>query len=89
MADRLSVRDRVLVLDHLEVVALYLNRLASYLAEQRCEVEADMTNDAAKALLGVCWWLSRPLRSPPPPEVWKPAGTGQAVPYQQAPDQQR
>jgi hypothetical protein len=80
MADRMSVKDRLACLDALEMSARYLNRLASWLAEHGAEVEADMTNDSAKALLGVCWWLSRPLRSPPPPEPWPSPGTGEGCP---------
>ena len=53
MADqRLSVHDRVLAIDHLEQMARDLNLMAVWLAEADCETEGDMTNDAAKALLG-------------------------------------
>jgi hypothetical protein len=80
MADRLAVRERLACLDRLEQSALFLNRLASYLAEVGCEVEADMVQSAAHACLASCWWLSRPLRTPPPPERWP----GQQQPAQQA-----
>jgi hypothetical protein len=87
MAERMAVRDRLAAIDHLELSARYLNSLAAWLAEAGAEVEADMVQSAAHSALAACWWLSRPLRSPPPPEAWKDAGTGQPVPYQQAPDQ--
>jgi len=58
---RISVRHRVLAIDHLERVALDLNEVASWLGEAGCQTEADAVNDAAKSLLASCWWLSRPL----------------------------
>jgi hypothetical protein len=69
-SDRLAVRDRLAAIDAMEVSAIYLNRLAAWLAEAGCEVEADMIQSAAHACLASCWWISRPLRSPPPPERW-------------------
>ena len=78
IAERISVRDRMAACDHLESVARYLNGLAAWLGEHGAEVEADMTNDSAKALLGVCWWLSRPLRPGPPPESWPHPAENQA-----------
>jgi hypothetical protein len=79
----------VQVLDALNSLAWYLNRLAGWLGRAGVETEADMIDQAAKDLLASCWLLERPLRPKPPPEVWKPVGTGLGVPYQQAPDQQR
>ncbi len=71
MADRrLSVHDRVLAIDHLEQVARDLNLVAVWLAESDLETEGDMTNDAAKSLLGVCWFLSRPMNPRLPPTRW-------------------
>jgi hypothetical protein len=70
MADRLAVRDRLAAIDAMEVSAVYLNRLAGWLSEAGCKVEADMIQSAAHACLAACWWISRPLRQPPPPERW-------------------
>jgi hypothetical protein len=90
MADqRISVHDRVLVLDQLNACAWWLNRLAGWLGHNGIESEADMVDDAARDLAAACWLLSRPLRAKPPPEQWKGAGTGLSIPSQQAPDQQR
>jgi hypothetical protein len=89
MSDRLAVRERLAAIDCLEATAIYLNRLAAWLSEAGAETESDMTNEAAKSLLAACWFISRPLRQPVPPERWPGTGTEQPVPYQQAPDQQR
>jgi len=67
---RVSVRDRVKVIEDIEGVALYANQIAVWLGEQGLEVEADMVNDAAKSLLASCWWLERPLRPQLPPQRW-------------------
>ncbi len=67
---RLSVHHRVLAIDRLEVIARELNLIAAWLAESDCETEGDMTNDSARALLGVCWFLSRPMNPRLPPTRW-------------------
>jgi hypothetical protein len=88
MADqRISVRDRVLAIDALERMSGELNLIAGWLGEQGAGVEADMAQAAAHSALAACWWLSRPLRQPPPPERWP--GTGSPVPCQQPADQQQ
>jgi hypothetical protein len=84
---RMTVRDRLAGLDRLEMSAAFLNKLAAWLAEADAQVEADMVQSAAHSCLAAAWWLSRPVRSPPPPERWP--GMEQPVPYQQAPDQRR
>jgi hypothetical protein len=68
---RISVHDRVQVLDALNSVAWYLNRLAGWLGRNGVETEADMVDQAARDLLASCWLLERPLRPKPPPEVWQ------------------
>lgn len=85
MADRrLSVRDRVQVLDQLDATLLWLNRLSAWLGEREIESEADLLDQAARDIATACWLLERPLRPKPPPEAWKTAGTGLSVPSQQA-----
>jgi hypothetical protein len=86
---RLSVHDRVLAIDRLEAMARELNLIGVWLAEADCETEGDMTNDSAKALLGVCWFLSRPMNPRLPPQRWPQPGTGSPVPGQQPADQQQ
>jgi hypothetical protein len=88
-SQQLSVRQRVEAVTYLEAVALDLNGLAAALAQRGAENEADAIDVAAKNLLAACWWLSRPLRQPPPPERWNPAGMGHSVPPQQGADQHR
>ncbi len=90
MADqRISVHDRVLAIDRLEAIARELNLIGTWLAESDCETEGDMTNDAAKALLGVCWFLSRPMNPRLPPQRWPQPDGGLNVPHQQSADQQQ
>jgi hypothetical protein len=90
MADqRISVHDRVKVLDQVNGAAWWLNKLASWLGSRGVETEADMIDQAARDLLAACWLLERPLRLKPPPERWHDGGTGLGVPYQQAPDQRQ
>jgi hypothetical protein len=72
MADqRVSVRDRVRAIDHLEALAFQLNRASSWAADQDCETEADMLESAARSVLAACHLLGRPLRRDPPPERWQ------------------
>jgi hypothetical protein len=66
MADPISIRDRVQVIDQLERTARWANLMATWLSEHGLETEADMVNESAKGLLAACWWLSRPLRRRPP-----------------------
>ena len=90
MADRVTVHDRVQVLDQLDGAAWWLNTMAAWLGEQGCETEADTVQSAAHACLASCWWLGRNLRPQPPPERWHDGGgMGLTIPYQQRPDQQR
>jgi len=72
MADRrISVRDRVKVIEDIEGTANYLNSIAARLGEHDLEVEANAVDDAAKSLLAAWWWLSRPLRPQMPPQRWQ------------------
>ena len=90
MADqRVSVHDRVQILDQLDATAWWLNKLAGWLASRDVESEADLLDQAAKDIATACWLLSRPLRAKPPPEQWKPAGMGPKIFPQQAADQHR
>jgi hypothetical protein len=86
MADqRISVHDRVLILDQLNACAWWLNRLAGWLGQRGVETEADIIEQAARNLLASCWLLERPLRANPPPEVWKGTPGQQQPSYQAAP----
>ena len=68
---RLSVAERMTAADRLEAMAVELNAIASWLGGHGVETEADMTERAARDLLGVCWLITRPLRADPPPERWQ------------------
>ena len=74
MADRrVSVRERVMILDQVDQTAWWLNKLAGWLASREVESEADLLDQAAKDIATACWLLSRPIRAKPPPEAWKAA----------------
>jgi hypothetical protein len=54
MSDRrVSVRDRVLVLDQLNACAWWLNKLAGWLGSRGVETEADMLDQARARHLGL------------------------------------
>jgi hypothetical protein len=71
MTEQLSVRDRLACIEGLERTARWLNTMAAWLGERGLETEADTVQSAAYASLAACWWISRPLRPPPPPEQWQ------------------
>jgi hypothetical protein len=66
----MTVRDRVAAIEGLERTARWLNAMAAWLGDQGAETEADTVQSKAYACLAGCWWLSRNLRPPPPPERW-------------------
>ena len=89
MGDRLSVHDRVAVLQRIEAMATELNAIAAWLG-QRAESEADVIDGAARDLLAAAWMLERPLRPKPPPERWQlGAGMEPPVTPPQGADQQQ
>ena len=59
MPDRLSIRDRVLILDQLSQTAFWLNRLATWLAEHDAITESDKCKEAAEKLCTAAWLLER------------------------------
>jgi hypothetical protein len=77
MADRrLSVHDRVLVLDYLSQTAFYLNQLATWLAEHDAITESDKAEEAAEKLCTAAWLLERPIRAQRLPGQWQPSPDG-------------
>lgn len=68
---RVSVRERVQILDQLDATMWWLNKLAGWLGERGVESEADLLDQAAKDIATACWLLSRPIRAKPPPEAWR------------------
>ena len=79
MGDRLSVHDRVLVLDQLSQGAFWLNRLATWLAEHDAITESDKCEEAAEKLCTAAWLLERPIRPQRLAGQWQPAGPAAAV----------
>lgn len=70
MDNRLSVHDRVQVLQQLENGATWLNALAAWLGERGVESESDMIDQAARDLLAAAYLLERPIRPKLPPQRW-------------------
>ncbi len=68
---RISVHDRVAVLDALDHLGREANKAAAWLSERGFESEADLAQDAARSIMAAVGLLSRPLRQPPPPERWQ------------------
>jgi hypothetical protein len=76
MADRrISIRDRVQILDQLDATMWWLNKLSGWLASHDIESEADLLDQAAKDIATASWLLSRPIRAKLPPEAWRQPAT--------------
>ena len=67
---RISVRDRVRAVDHLEKLAWDLNAAAAWLGREGCESESDQLDHASVLVLAACQLLSRPIRPRPVAERW-------------------
>jgi hypothetical protein len=71
MDRRITLHERVLAVDRLEAMAFEANQIASWLAANDLETEADKTELAAVHLLAVVALLERPIRPQLPPGRWQ------------------